>query len=275
MKEISTNNNISKEKDMSFLGHLEEMRWRLVKCSILVVSTGVVLFIFIDQIFKNVIMPPKDISFITYKVFNKLGRIVGLDHDLFTNEIPFNLQNIEMMGQFTTHMTVAFLGGLVISFPFIFLQIWRFVKPGLNSTELNGSKNVLLYSTVLMLFGLLFGYYIVTPLSVQFFGAYSVSDSIENQIRLGSYISMVVKTTFLSGLLFQLPVFIYILVKIGVISSDLLKKFRKHAIVGILVLSAIITPPDLITQIIVGIPVYILYEVGILVSKRVEKNRVE
>ena len=175
-----------------------------------------------------------------------------------------------MMGQFSTHMTVAFLGGVVLSFPFIFLQIWRFVKPGLNQTELNGSQNVLFYSTLLMLIGLLFGYYIITPLSVQFFGAYQISDSIQNEIRLGSYISMVTKTTFLSGLLFQLPVLVYILAKIGVVSSELLKKFRKHAIVGILVISAIITPPDLITQIIVGIPVYILYEIGILVTKRVE-----
>lgn len=269
MKKLNSDST-SEDNEMSFLGHLEELRWRLVKCSIAVISLGIILFIFIDDIFKFVIMPPKDISFITYQIFNKVGRFIGLDHDLFYKEIPFNLQNIEMMGQFSTHMTVAFLGGVVIAFPYIFLQIWRFVKPGLNQTELNGSQNVLIYSTLLMFIGLLFGYYIVTPLSVQFFGAYQISDSIQNEIRLGSYISMVTKTTFLSGLLFQLPVLVYILAKIGLVSSELLKKFRKHAIVGILVLSAIITPPDLITQIIVGIPVYLLYEVGILVTKRVE-----
>ena len=165
------------------------------------------------------------------------------------------------------------MGGFVVAFPFIFYQFWGFVKPGLRQNEKSVAKGIILYVSLLFFTGIAFGYYVVAPLCIQFFGGFMISEEIENIFTVNSYMSMVLSTIFYSGLLFLLPVLSYLLTKIGILGPDFLKKYRKHAIIGILILSAFITPPDLISQVIVGIPILILYEVGIFVSKRVEKQR--
>ncbi len=164
------------------------------------------------------------------------------------------------------------MGGIVLSFPFIFYQIWSFVKPGLKQNESSVAKGIIFYVSILFFLGILFGYFVVAPLCVQFFGNFQISDMVKNNFTLNSYMSTILSTVFYSGLLFLLPVVTYLFTKLGVLNSEFLRKYRKHAIIGILVLSAIITPPDLISQVIVSIPIVLLYEVGILVSKRVERR---
>jgi sec-independent protein translocase protein TatC len=166
---------------------------------------------------------------------------------------------------------MSFLGGLVLSFPYVFYQIWSFIKPGLKQREKKMVNGLVFYVSLLFFLGILFGYFIVAPLSVQFFGSYQISKQIENNFTIGSYMSTIFSTVFYSGLFFLLPVVSYLLTKIGLINVSFLVKYRKHAIVAILILAAIITPPDITSQIIVSIPIIILYEIGILVSKRAER----
>jgi len=192
-----------------------------------------------------------------------------------SEDIPIDFQSTTVSGQFSYALMMSFMGGLVLSFPFVFYQLWSFVKPGLKTNEKTVVKGIVFYVSLLFFAGILFGYFVVAPLSVQFFGTYSISKSIENNFTISSYMSMVLSTIFYTGLLFLLPVIAYIMGKIGLISSGFLKKYRKHSIVGVLILSAIITPPDMTSQIIVSLPILLLYEIGIVVVKRVEKKRVK
>lgn len=167
---------------------------------------------------------------------------------------------------------MSFMGGLVIGFPFIFYQIWAFLKPGLKFGEKKMARGIVFYVSLLFFLGISFGYFVVAPLSIQFFGSYQISSEIRNDFTISSYMSMILSTVFYTGLFFLLPVVTYLLTKVGVLDPEFLIKYRKHAIVGILILSAIITPPDIISQVIVSIPIFILYEIGILIAKRVVKT---
>lgn len=259
---------------MSFMEHLGELRTRLARVAIVILSLAVVNFIFITPIFNHIILGPKNVDFISYQIFNKIGFWFGAQNPMFDDDLDFTLQSVKMTGQFASHVSVSLMGALMIAFPFVILQLWGFLKPGLKDKERKGAKNAVFYSSLLMIIGSCFGYFVVAPLSVHFFGKYQISEAIQNQFYLASYISMVVKSTFYSGLLFQLPILAYIFTRIGLIDHELMIKYRKHAIVGILILAAIITPPDFITQIIVGVPVFLLYELGIVIAKVVNKKRV-
>jgi sec-independent protein translocase protein TatC len=205
-------------------------------------------------------------EFITFQIMCKYFGIC-------ITEIPIKFQSMTVSGQFSYALMMSFLGGIVLTFPYLFYQIWAFVKPGLKFKEKNLARGIVFYVSLLFFLGILFGYYIVAPLSIQFFGSYQMSSKIENIFTVNSYMSTILSTVFYCGLFFLLPVVTYLLTKIGLFDSAFLKKYRKHAIVIILILAAIITPPDVISQIIVSIPILILYEIGIVVSKRVEKQK--
>jgi sec-independent protein translocase protein TatC len=189
------------------------------------------------------------------------------------DEIPVNFQSTTVGGQFSYALWMSILGGFVVGFPYVFYQLWSFVKPGLKEKEKEMVKGIVFYVSLLFFLGILFGYFVVAPMSVQFFGTYNISPEIQNNFTISSYMSTILSTVLYSGLFFLLPVVAYIMGKIGLISSGFLKKYRKHAIVGVLILSAIITPPDMVSQIIVSIPILALYEIGILVVKQVERKR--
>jgi sec-independent protein translocase protein TatC len=172
-------------------------------------------------------------------------------------------------------MFYSIVGGIICAFPFLFYQIWTFVKPALKNNEMHASKGIIFYTSFLFFLGVAFGYFIISPLCVQFAGTFQLSSKIVNLPSISSFMSMIVMTTFYTGLLFELPVMVFLLTKIGVVSPAFLRKFRKHSIVVILILSAIITPPDVISQIIVAVPILILYEISILISARVEKNKLK
>ncbi len=251
---------------MSFLDHLEELRWRLVRSAIVIVIAAVVIWIFQEWILNNLFFSMKEPGFFTFRI---LCQLLGV----CVEEIPINFQSTTVTGQFSYAIMMSILGGIVISFPYLFYQIWSFIKPGLRQNERGIAKGIVFYVSMLFFLGIGFGYFVVAPLCVQFFGNYKMSENIENIFTIGSYMSLVLSTIFYSGLLFLLPVITYLFTKLGIITPEFLKKYRKHAIVGILILSAFITPPDLISQVIVGVPILILYEVGIMISKRVVRKR--
>lgn len=254
------------KKNMSFLEHLEELRWRLVKSAIAIVIFAVAIWWFMEWILDNLFLSMRFPSFPTFKLLcDALGVCV--------ETIEIKMQSTELLGQFSYAIMMSVMGGIVLAFPFIFYQIWSFVKPGLKKTEMTVAKGIVFYVSLLFFIGILFGYFIVAPLCVQFFGNFQISKDIENIFTINSYMGTVISSVFYSGLLFLLPVVTYLFTKLGVITPEYLKKYRKHAIVGILILAAFITPPDLISQVIVAVPILILYEIGVLVSKRVMRQR--
>ncbi len=257
---------------MSFLSHLEELRWHIIRSVVAIFLFAIVAFLCYSFIFDNIILAPKSPHFVTNKLFSYLATLTGADV-LSINQHPFQVININMAGQFSTHLSVSVVVGFIIAFPYIFHEIWSFIKPALYKNERKNARGAIFYTSFLFILGVLFGYYIITPLSVHFLGSYSVSSQIENQINLTSYISTVTSVVLASGVVFELPILIYFFSKIGLVTPQFLRKYRRHAIVLILILAAIITPPDVFSQILVCLPLMLLYEVGISISKRVIKNR--
>ena len=256
---------MEEDKKMSFLDHLEELRWRLVRIAIFIVVVAIVLWIYQEWIMDHLFLSMKNPDFISFKLIcDYLGVCV--------EEIPVKMQSMKVSGQFSYALMMSIIGAIVISFPFIFYQFWAFIKPGLRKNEKSIAKGIVLYVSLLFFTGISFGYFILAPLCIQFFGSYKISDKIQNIFTINSYMSTILSTVFYSGLLFLLPVISYLFTKLGILNADFLRKYRKHAIILILILSAIITPPDLISQIIVGVPIALLYEAGILVSSNVEKK---
>lgn len=262
-------------KNLSFFGHLEELRWRLVKVAVVILVFAVALFIFRKEAMDNVFLSMLYPDFPTYQWFCQLGELTGINDLCVTAPLDMSVTSDTMMGEFSASMFYSIIGGIICAFPFLFYQIWTFVKPALKNNEMNASKGIIFYTSFLFFLGIAFGYFILSPLCVQFAGTFELSSKIINLPSISSYMSMIVMTTFYTGLLFELPVLVFLLTKIGVVGPAFLRKFRKHAIVVILILSAIITPPDVISQIIVAVPILILYEISIFISARVEKNKLK
>lgn len=252
---------------MSFLQHLEELRWRLVRSVVVILILAIVIWWNQTWIMDHIFISMSKPEFFTFDFFCHYLNFMCID------EIPVNFQSTTVGGQFSYALWMSILGGFVVGFPYVFYQLWSFVKPGLKEKEKEMVKGIVFYVSLLFFLGILFGYFVVAPMSVQFFGTYNISPEIQNNFTISSYMSTILSTVLYSGLFFLLPVVAYIMGKIGLISSGFLKKYRKHAIVGVLILSAIITPPDMVSQIIVSIPILALYEIGILVVKQVERKR--
>lgn len=251
---------------MSFLSHLEELRWRLVKSAVAVLIFAIAIWFVQEYIMDYLFLVMLKSDFVTFRIFcNYLNVCV--------DDAPVQMQSTTVSGQFSYALLMSLLGGVVVAFPYIAFQLWKFVEPGLKLNEKSNVKGMVFYITLLFLLGILFGYFIVAPLSVMFFGTFTMSPEIENNFTINSYMSLILSAIFYCGLFFLLPILTYFLTKIGLFGSDFLKKYRKHALVLILIISAIITPPDVFSQIVVTIPVYLLYEISIFIAKRIEKKR--
>lgn len=261
-----------KLSEMSFLDHLEELRWLLVRSTVAVLICATVAFFFSDFIFNQIIFGPKNPDFITYRFFCEMSQNLGLDQSLCVTEIPMRIQSREMGGQFSAHMWTSITAGFIIGFPFILWEFWKFISPALYDNEKKYARAFVIIASMLFFLGVLFGYYLIAPLSVNFLANYNVSEQIFNDIDLSSYISLLRSSTVACGLLFELPIIIYFLTKIGLVTPKFLRQYRKYTLIIVLVLSAIITPPDVLSQIIVAIPIMILYEVSILISASVTKS---
>ena len=252
--------------EMSFLDHLEELRWHLIRSTMAVVIIGTVAFLMKDFIF-GIIFAPMMPNVFTYEVFCSWSHSLGLSETFCNTEPSFTVQSRQMSEQFSAHIWTSIWAGFIIGFPYILYELWKFVSPGLYDNERQSAKGFIAIASSLFFMGVLFGYYVVAPLSINFLGSYSVSDTVIREIDLSSYISTVRAAVIACGLIFELPILIYFLTKIGLVTPEVLRKYRKISLVVVLILSAIITPPDVASQIIVAIPILILYETSIHISK--------
>ncbi len=260
--------------EMSFLDHLEALRWHLVRSAIAIAVLGVGLFFMKDLLFDTILLGPKHLDFWTYRMMCRLSHLLNAGDDLCITKIPFTLINTELSGQFTMHMWIAFVGGLILSFPYILWEIWRFIKPALKENERTNTRGFVFFASVLFITGVVFSYYMIVPMTINFLGSYQVSADISNTITMDSYISTVTTLTLATGLVFELPIVVYFLTRFGIISPAFMRTYRRHAIVVILIVGAVITPsPDISSQLLVSIPLYILYEASIFVSRYVEKSK--
>jgi sec-independent protein translocase protein TatC len=264
----------SGEKEMSFLEHLEELRWHVIRSLAAVIIFMIGAFVSAQWVFENIIFAPARVDFPTFKWLCKLGDLIGSE-TLCVTEIPFKVQSRNMTGQFTMHLMSSFILGLIVAFPYVVWEVWRFIKPGLQVKERKYSRGAVAAVSFLFFSGVMFGYYIIAPWMVYFLANYSISDMIVNEFDITSYVSTVVMLVLGSGLLFQLPVVIYFLTKIGIVTPDFLRKYRKHSIVIILIVAAIVTPPDLLSQTLITIPLYLLFEISILISAGVAKRKAQ
>ena len=257
---------------MSFLDHLEELRWHLIRSTLAIVIIACVAFAFKGFIFDVILFGPKNMDFPTYKFFCQIATFFGVTSDFCGGSLPFTIQSRLMAGQFSAHIWTSIWAGIIIGFPYILYELWRFISPGLYEKERKHSRGFILTASLLFFIGVLFGYYVVAPLSINFLGTYQVSKEVLNEIDLGSYVSTVRSSVIACGIMFELPIIIYFLTKVGLVTPEFLKKYRKIALVMVLVLSAIITPPDVTSQIVVAIPILLLYQLSIQISAWVLKR---
>ncbi len=260
-------------QEMSFLDHLEELRWHLIRGTIAVLFIACFAFVAKGFIFDTVILSPKNMDFPTYRFFCAIATFFNVTSDFCADSLPFTIQNRTMAGLFSAHIWTSIWAGFIVGFPYILYETWKFISPGLHERERKHSRGFILIASLLFFTGVLFGYYIIAPLSINFLGTYTVSAEIVSEIDLSSYIATLRASVIACGIIFELPIIIYFLTKIGLVTPQFLKKYRKFALVGVLILSAIITPPDITSQIVVSIPVFVLYEVSIIISRIVLKKQ--
>ena len=258
--------------EMSFLDHLEELRWHLIRSTLAIVIIGIVAFTMSGFIFDSIIFAPSRMDFPTYRFFCKAATFIGIDSDFCADKLPFSIQSRTMGGQFSADIWTSSWAGFIIGFPYVLYEVWKFISPGLYEKERKNSRGFIFIASLLFFMGVLFGYYVVAPLSINFLGTYQVSEIVLNEFDIGSYISTLRTTVIACGIIFELPIIIYFLTKIGLVTPEILKKYRKISLVIVLIISAVITPPDVTSQIIVAVPVLILYQVSIYISKMVMKS---
>ncbi len=268
-----TKNGEKKEREMSFLKHIEALRWHLVRAIIVVLILAGVAFGFPEILFGKIILGPTKPDFSTYTFLCGVSQSWGMGDMLCFTKFNFTFQNTDVTGQFTLHMWAAFVAGLIVGFPYLLWELWRFVKPALQLKEVKAARGFIFYASVLFLMGVAFAYWIVAPMAIYFLGNYQVDPTIDNDFAIDSYISVVTTLVLLLGIVFELPIIMYFLARFGIITAQFLRKYRKHALVVILVVSAVITPTtDVFTQALVAVPLWILFEASIIVVARTEKR---
>ncbi len=260
------------EREMSFLDHLEELRWHLIRSFSAIAIFSIAAFLSKTLVFHTIILGPSRPDFWTYRMLCRLGELLG-SSAICIDSLSFIIQSRQMTGQFTMHITSSFVIGLILTFPYAFWEIWRFVKPGLYPKERKAATGATFYVSMLFLTGIIFGYFIMTPISVNFLASYSLDPSIANEFDIISYVSTVTTLVLASGILFQMPVVTYFLTSAGLITPALMKRYSKHAIVVILILGAMLTPPDPFSQILIALPLVGLYQVSILISLMVTRRQ--
>jgi len=260
--------------EMSFLDHLETLRWHIIKSAIAVITFAILAFIYSDFIWDSIILAPKSPDFWTSRMLIKLGNLLGYESVGLMSK-PLSLINFNLSGQFMVSIWTAIIAGFIVAFPYVMYQFWSFIKPALYENERRHASGAVAVMSGLFFTGVLFGYYLIVPFSLDWLAGYSISSEVVNQINILSYISSVTSIVIAGGVAFELPVLVYFLSKIGVLTPKFLRKYRRHSYVVLLIIAAIITPPDVLSQIIVCIPLVILFELGIIISGRVEKERLK
>jgi sec-independent protein translocase protein TatC len=255
------------QPEMTFLDHLEELRWHIIRAFIAMAGFTIIAFLAKGIVFGQIILGPSRTDFWTYRMLCELADLLSTS-GLCIDELPFIIQSRQMTGQFTMHITSSFAVGLVCAFPYVFWEIWRFISPGMYVNERSVARGAVFYVSLLFMMGVSFGYFILAPLSINFLSNYQIDPSILNEFDIVSYVSTITTLVLACGLLFQLPMVVYFLTKVGLITPQLLKDYRKHGIVVIFFLGAMLTPPDPFSQVLIAFPLIGLYQFSILVAKR-------
>lgn len=259
------------QPEMSFLDHLEELRWHLIRAFLAIAVFTIVAFVSKDFVFGTLIFGPTTPDFWTFRMFCELSELLQ-SKALCIDNIPFSAQSRLMTGQFTMHITASLALGIIAAFPYAFWEIWRFISPGLYIKEKRVARGAVFFVSILFAIGVLFGYYVITPLTVNFLSGYQVHASVLNEFDIVSYVSTITTLVLACGLLFQLPMVVYFLTKAGLLTPDIMKTYRKHGIVVIFLLGAMLTPPDPFSQILIAIPLIGLYQFSIAISNRTYKK---
>jgi len=260
------------EAEMGFLEHLEALRWHIVRAGLAILIIALIVFAAKDFVFGTVVLGPTQQDFFTFRVFCSLGEWIGVG-SRFCIEMPEFRWITPLFGeQFVVHIRVSIILGFILSFPYVFYEIWKFIKPGLYEKEQKAARGTVFICSTLFGIGILFGYFIISPFAVTFLLGYELP-GVESAPSLGSYVSYLSLFTLPAGMIFELPVLVFFLAKVGLVTSAMMASYRKHAVVVLLFLSALITPPDPITQLLLGLPLYGLYEISIIIAKRVERRQ--
>ncbi len=259
------------QKEMTFLEHLEELRWHIIRSLLAIVVIGIALFLVQGWLFDVVIFGPTHPEFFSYVAICDLSNAIGLGDRMCFTPPEFRKLAVGFGEPFIISIKVCFISGFIAAFPYIFWEFWRFISPGLYDKERKVTRGVVFICSFLFIMGVLFGYYVIAPFAVNFLAGYNIP-GVENTPTLSSFINYMVMFTAPAGLIFELPIVVYFLSKIGLVTPSLMKQYRRHSIIIILVLAALITPPDVVTQFLIGVPLFFLYEVSILVSRRVERQ---
>jgi len=262
---------LGEEKEMSFLEHLEELRWHIVRSIAAIFTAAIVLFIVQDWFFRKIIMAPTEDGFLSYRLLCRFSNFLGMGDSFCIVPPEFEVIAVGFGEAFITAIKVSIFGGFIVAFPYILYEVWKFIKPGLYKQEQSVARGFVFVCSSLFLIGVLFGYYVIAPFAVKFLSGYTLP-GVVNKPTLASYIGYLLMFTAPAGLTFELPVVVYFLAKVGLVSPEGMKKYRKHAIVVILIGASIITPPDVATQFLIGVPLYFLYEVSIIIARRVQKK---
>ena len=271
---LNKKNSIEKPpQEVGFIDHLEALRWHLVRMAIALFICSVVAYVYIGEIFDYIILAPTHKTFPSYIWLCKLGEMVHIP-SLCLEDVQISFQNTQLSGQFMMSFSASFLFGFIVSFPYLVWELWRFIKPALTTRELKNSRGILFWISLLFFIGVWFGYFIITPYTVNFFASYTLSSQFQNIIKIDDYLDSVMSLVLGTGLVFELPVAVYFLSKLGMLTPLFMKTYRKYAVVIILIVAAVITPPDVVSQIIVTIPLWILYELSIFISAKVQRERI-
>lgn len=260
---------------MSFVEHLEELRQHIIRSLIAIVVVGVAIFFATDFVFEKVLFAPIRQEFVTYKFLCWLSPYLGMGESLCYNPSNIKLITLEMGEAFSLHLRVCFFGGIIVAFPYILWEVWRFVSPGLYETERRAIRGMVGIGSFLFALGIGFGYFILSPFGINFLVNYSLPmiNVGQNEIVASSFINYMIMFTIPVGLVFELPIVVYYLARIGLLTAGFMREYRRHAVIVILIVAAIVTPPDVVSQVFVAIPVYVLYEISIGVAAKQEKLR--
>lgn len=257
---------------MTFLDHIEDLRWHIVRSLIAILIMAIVVFCNIDWVFDRIILGPAHSSFISYKWLCELGSLLHIDA-LCLQDIKLKFQNTELAGQFIMSFSVSFMLGFILAFPYVFWEFWKFIRPALKATEVKNARGIVFWCSLLFFIGVLFSYYIIVPYTINFFAGYQLSPSFENIITIDNYYENVSDLIIGMGVVFELPVVVFFLSRIGILTPQMMRKQRRYAILILLILAEVITPPDWFSCFLVFIPLFILYELSIIISERAVKER--
>jgi sec-independent protein translocase protein TatC len=258
--------------EMAFVDHIEELRWHIIRALAVVIIASIVVFFNIERVWDGIIMGPAHPDFISYRVLCKLGQKIGTDV-LCLQDFNIEFQNTQLSGQFMMSFSTSFMVGFIVAFPYVFWEFWRFIKPALKPNELKYARGIVFWSSLLFFTGVLFAYYIVTPFTINFFATYQLSPLFKNIITISNYYDTMSDLILGMGVVFELPIVVFFLSRIGLLTPQLMRSKRRYAILIIFVLAAVITPPDWFSIWLVAIPLLVLYEAGITISERANKER--